>query len=281
MPRWCRDPLVVFLLLGGGMFALDYGLSRGASPPSVIEVTEEQVLRISDRWTAQWGRPPTAEERQGLLDEVVEEEILYREARRLGFDRDDPIVRRRLAQKMTFMLEDTAEVATPTDGEVAEYLTTHADRYREPRRSTFEHVFLNDERRADPAGDAVALLRGIEGDGDAWRELGDPFMLRRDYADRTDQEIAELLGGQFAEAMTTLPTGDWHGPIRSAFGTHLVRVTSRTDARMPALDDVRGRVVADLIEARRREQNRAAVRAVRERYQVRQPAVSRAEPATR
>ena len=132
-----RSPLVLFLLLGAGVFALDRGLTRGDAERLVVAVTDEQVGAVRARWAAQWGREPTGPELDRLLDEAVREEILYREAQRLGLDRDDPIVRRRLAQKMTFLLEDRAAAPAPTAEEVEAYYAAHAGDYREPRRTTF------------------------------------------------------------------------------------------------------------------------------------------------
>ena len=103
-------PLAVFLLLGLGVFALESWRDDNGAAALTIEVTPEQIAGIQARWAAQWDRPPTEDELAGLIDDAVKEEVLYREALRLGLDRDDTIVRRRLAQKMTFMLEDGAAV---------------------------------------------------------------------------------------------------------------------------------------------------------------------------
>ena len=279
-PLPVRSPLVLFLLLGAGVFALDRGLDRGDAERRVVTVTGEQVAAVRARWAAQWGREPSGTELGRLLDEAVREEILYREALRLGLDRDDPIVRRRLAQKMTFLLEDRAAAPAPTEPEVEAHYTAHADRYREPRRTTFRHVFLSTDRRADPERDAAELLGALRSGGEgAWRRLGDPFMLLAEYAERTDRELGELFGTSFAEALADLPAGEWRGPIRSAHGVHLVRVLGRREPRLPELAAVRDRVVEDLRDARRRERNEAAFRALRARYDVRRPAVrSAGEP---
>ena len=271
-PRRLRDPLVIFVVLGVGVFALDHWLESGAEERRVIEVTGGQVERLGARWMAQWGRPPTGPELQALIEEAVDEEILYREARRLGLDREDAIVRRRLAQTLTFILEDAGDTAAPSADAVEDYHARHAERYRRPRRTTFDHVFLSADRRADPAGDAAALLReiGAAGDG-AWKQLGDPFMLARAYADRTDPEIAGLFGTGFADAVAALPAGSWKGPVESTYGMHLVRVHDRTASRAPALEELRDRVVADLREEHRREQSRAAYRTLRNDYEVRLP----------
>ena len=272
-PTRLRDPLVVFLLLAGGVFALDHWVAGGEEDRRVVEVTRDQVEQLRARWTAQWGRTPTAPELQTLVDEAVDEEILYREAQRLGLDVEDAIVRRRLAQKLTFVLED-ADDAAPSDEVVEEYYARHAGRYRRPARTTFDHVFLSADRRADPAGDAAVLLRQMAADDRNWTRVGDPFMLARTYAARADPQIARLFGAGFADAVSALPAGGWNGPVESTYGMHLVRVRDRTAARTPPLDELRERVAADLREERRRERGRAAYRALRDDYDVRLPAAN-------
>ena len=264
------SPLLIFLLLGVGVFAFEHWLTGGNSEQRVVTVTAEQVDALRARWDAQWGRPPSDRELQGLIDEAVREEILYREALRLSLDRGDPIVRRRLARKMTFMLEDNAELPAPAAHEVEAYFAVYTERYRDPDRTTFRHVYLSADTRADPRRDATALLREVRaGEEGGWRRAGDPFVLLREYADRTDRDIANLFGMGFAAALRGIEAGDWQGPIASAHGVHLVRVLDRRSPSPPALDDVRERVVQDLLEAQRREQNRAALQALRERYDVR------------
>ena len=276
-PTLGRSPLVVFLLLGAGVFALGRLLDDAGAAGRVITVTDEQLGAIRERWAAQWGRPPTGRELEGLIDEAVREEILYREAQRRGLDQGDPIIRRRLAQKMAFLLEDSEEpLATgAAAADIETYYAAHAERYREPRRSTFRHVFLSREQRANRERDAAALLREVRAaGGDRWRQLGDPFVLLREYAGRTDQEIAELFGGGFAAALPALAAGAWQGPVESAHGVHFVQVIGRIEPRLPALDEVRDRVAEDLLESRRRERNEAALQALRERYEIRMPGLA-------
>ena len=285
IPRRLRDPLVVFVLLGIGVFALDGWLAGGETARPVIEITQDEVEGLRARWIAQWGREPTGDELQTLVDEAVDEEILYREAQRLGLDRDDAIVRRRLAQKLTFILEDAGATGPPSEAEVEEYYARHAERYRRPGRTTFDHVFLSGDSRTDPAGDAAVLLGELRGGGDSgddgWQRLGDPFMLARTYTNRSDQEIAGLFGRVFADAVAGLPGSGWNGPVESTYGMHLVRVNGRTSSRTPVLAEVRDRVTADLREDRRRERSLAAYQDLRDAYQVRLPATASNTRSTR
>ena len=278
IPRWLRDPLVAFVLLGIGVFALDGWLAGNETARPVIEIAPDEVERLRARWIAQWGREPTGDELQTLIDEAVDEEILYREAQRLGLDRDDAIVRRRLAQKLTFILEDAGVTGPPSQAEVEEYYAQRTERYRRPGRTTFDHVFLSGDSRTDPAGDAAVLLGELLGvDDNGWPRLGDPFMLARTYPDRSDQEIAGLFGRAFADAVAELPVGGWNGPVESTYGVHLVRVNGRTPSRAPALAEVRDRVTADLREDRRRERSLAAYQELRDEYEVRLPEAASGE----
>jgi peptidyl-prolyl cis-trans isomerase C len=133
LPHWLRDPLVVFVLLGIGVFALDGWLAGSEAARPVIEITPDEVDRLRARWIAQWGREPTEPELQTLVAEAIDEEILCREAQRLGLDRDDAIVRRRLAQKLTFILEDAGNTGPPSEAELEEYYAGHAERLELPR----------------------------------------------------------------------------------------------------------------------------------------------------
>src|SRR5262245_21680490 len=105
-----REPLVHFLLLGAAIFVF-YGAVSEAPVSAArdrITVTAGDVDQLRGLWERQWQRPPTHEELRGLIEQHVHEEVLYREALALGLDRDDDVVRRRLAQKFEFLTEDIA-----------------------------------------------------------------------------------------------------------------------------------------------------------------------------
>lgn len=270
LTRVLREPLLLFLLAGGAIFALD-GL-RGNGGETRIDVTRGDVERIRAQWQAQTSRPPSQAELHALIDQHVREEILYREALRLGLDRDDLIVRRRLVQKLTFLSEDLTDQGDPSETELIRFFERNRARYAEPPRVSFSHVYFSAEGAgAPPSGKARRALERLESDPDvsAWREMGDPFMLRREYAERSEQELRGLFGAGFAAAVIALPTGAWRGPIASAYGWHLVHVRKRTPAERPELDAVRARVLEDVRLARREAANEAFFRELSARYEVR------------
>ena len=260
------EPLVHFLLAGAALFGL-YGLvadGRGERRERIV-VGEAQVALLARSFEATWMRPPTDSELRGLVDAYVTEEVLYREALALGLDRDDLVVRRRMRQKMEFLNDDLAELE-PSDEELEGFLAEHPERFRRAPRLSFAQVFLGPEREpAEPRVPALlARLRAGEGpDG-----LGDATWLPAAMDDATPSQVADRFGADFAEALAGAPEGAWTGPLDSAFGLHLVRVSEHRAGRAPALEEVRGEVEREWALDQREQARERLYRALRSRYQV-------------
>ena len=273
LKRILSEPLHHFLLLGVGIFALYAWLGGGdaKAPERRIVVSAADAAQMAELWAKRWSRPPTPRELRGLVDARVREEVLYREALALGLDRDDTIVRRRLAQKMEFLFEDLGGRMEPSEEELRAYLAEHRDRFREPARLTLSHVYVSLDRRgeaAEPDAERIlATLRKTSPDGDPGGH-GDAFPLASAYTDVDGDEIAGIFGARFADRVTELSPGAWHGPVESGYGVHLVFVHRRTEPRVPALAEVEQRVRDEWRAARRREVNEAIFAKLLEGYEV-------------
>jgi len=269
LPDWvrriAREPLIWFLLAGGALFALD---ARRSDPEgNRIVVTRQDQAHLADMWQAQTRRAPTPQELDMLIEQYIREEVLVREALRMGLDADDVIIRRRLVQKLEFLAGDLATAADPTEEELAEYFAQNRARYAEPERRSFAHVYFSADAREDARADAVAAQTKL-GD-DNWRAMGDPFMLRRNYADLSERQISDLFGAEFARGVFALPPAEgWQGPIRSSYGWHLVRLEDVRAPFTPKLDAVRARVLDDWRSQRRREAQDAWYEALRDGYRI-------------
>jgi len=245
MKRLLHEPLVQFLLIGIVLFGGYSFLTREAerdSAPNQIRLTLDDLAQLEMLFESQWRRPPTAEEFQMLVEDRVREDILYREALAMGLDKDDTIVRRRMAQKMQFLAEDMAAAREPTDAELKAWFEEHPDRFVLPARIAFRHVYFSPDARgaqaeadAEQAREALAAERG---DSALATELADPFMFRDYYADATPGEIAREFGPDFADALKEIAPGAWQGPVKSGYGWHVVFVDSSAPARVPAFEEV-------------------------------------------
>lgn len=267
-----REPLVRFLVLGAGLFGLFALVGDGRpGPDERIVVTEETVAQLEQAWKRQWQRPPTPEELEGLIEDQIREEVFYREAMAMGLDKDDAIIRRRLAQKIELLSEDLAGKSEPSEADLEDFLRKHPDRFRLPVRFTFTHIYLDPDQRGDAArSDADLLLGRLEdqpGDIDV-SGLGDRFMLQLRFIDRSEDEIGQLFGSRFSEDVMELAPGRWLGPVESGYGIHLVFVHERSASRSPELDEVRDEVRMALFSTRRREAIDSLHDRLRDRYDI-------------
>jgi peptidyl-prolyl cis-trans isomerase C len=249
MKRLLREPLLHFLLLGAGLFAVfHYVQPAPSAQPSAwqIQLSLDELSQLTLQFQSQWRRLPTVQEFDRMVENRVEEEILYREALAMGLDKDDTIVKRRMAQKMQFLAEDVAAAREPTTAELKSWFAKNTDKFAMPKRVSFRHLYFSHERRGervrDDAATALAKLAGQSQDSKLTEALADPFMSQDYYRDRTPEYLGKEFGPQFAQAVAKLPTGSWQGPIESAFGWHLVFVDTEIPGRVPAFEEVEGDV---------------------------------------
>ncbi len=271
MTNLLREPLVHFLFLGAGIFFLSALVGESDDPPDQIVVSVGQIDRLAETWQRTWQRPPTQTELEGLVEDHIREEILYREAIALGLDRDDSIIRRRLRQKMEFLPQDLVEQIEPTDAELRTYLRENADAYQVETRVSFQHIYLNLERRGTAAeGDARRLLADLKASGGPVEPavLSDPILLPYDLESLSESEVARLFGQEFASRLIEIAPGGWTGPLGSSYGLHLVRVGERWPARVPGLSEVRKAVKRDWQFMRRQQLDDQFFRSLKERYVI-------------
>ena len=265
MVRAGREPLVHFLLIGAVLF-VGILAARSLQKP-VVRIDAQELGQLAGYWSTQMQRDPTNDELQGIIHERVDEEVLAREALRLGLDKDDMIVRRRLAQKMTFASEDTANLPEPDEAALRAFFEKTKADYQAPPRVTFRHQFFNSDRGKDQALERAkaALGKVSAGQGDP---LGEPFLLPLSYSDTSLIDLNKDYGQDFAGVLLTSPLNQWSGPIASAYGYHLIKVDSRISAKTPTLDEVRSDVLAAYQEQARKARNAAFLDGLRKKYRV-------------
>lgn len=284
-----RQPLVQFLVIGA-VIGLGYGLIgdwSGAGPDRTVTISAAEIARLEATWRAQWNRPPTSQELDGLIRAQVRERILYREALSMGLGDDDPVVRRVIAQKLELLYNDLVELSlSPTDQDSREYFAANADVYRPPSRATVTQIFINpDERQGQALQDAeemLAQLRESGATGEGTENLGDSLMLERYYPGHTEREIARLFGAEFAADVIKLAAGEWHGPLLSGYGVHLVYVHDRVEPPMPAFEAVEDQVRQDWVTERRRQMSDQFFTELLDSYEVliEQPDEASTDPAS-
>jgi hypothetical protein len=268
--RVTREPLLHFALIGVAIFATAHYIeqSKQAAQASIVVDTGLRQ-RLANLYRTQFGVAPTAAQLRVIVDDYIDDEVLYREARRIGLDQDDEIIRRRLIQKLEFLQRDAVAGTLPTPAELRAYYDSHKAQFSVGRRVSFAQVFFN----PDKGGDARALGRAKEARAQwlARGEIaeGDAGPIESEYAALTREDTTRLFGASnFATAVFSQAAGDWSEPVRSGFGWHLVKVNTVEPPRLlpfeEVLPEVRAAVLTDATASVRRRQ----LDALRARYHV-------------
>jgi peptidyl-prolyl cis-trans isomerase C len=281
--RWLREPLLHFLLIGLALFIVYAALNPGAfqrEDSNRIVITADDLAQLQIAWRAQWQRPPTPDEMRNLLDVKIREEVLSREATALGLEKDDIIVKRRLAQKMEFVMEDVAALREPTDDTLRHWFEQNRQRFALPSLVTFHHLYFSpDLRGARARDDATDVLRKLAGKPEESPELQQPsdrFMFQDFYSEQSSDQIARIFGTHFAQALLGLEQGKWQGPVESGLGWHLVWIESTIPGRVPAFEEIETTVKSGWLDEQRADAKHKMFENMRARYQIVLPKAGKA-----
>jgi len=269
-----REPLVQFFFIGAFIYLL-YGVF--AEP--VVEETDKTIVVsagelewMQTSWQKRWNRSPTSEELDGLVQQYIKETVLYREALTMGLNQHDTVIRRRLAQKLEFLAKDLVALTPPTEEELLTYFNEHISFYQELALYTFTQVFIDPDKHGDATlADAEKIKAMLIAKGDVIEnagELGDDLMLQNYYPENDKAAIQRLFGSGFTESLTELSVGQWHGPVMSGYGVHLVYVHSVIEPPAPVFAEVRERVTVGWETARGIEFNEKFYTSLRDQYTI-------------
>ncbi len=265
-----REPLLQFFLVGAVVFGLFAIFDDTPPPPAAmaIEITADDARRLVGEFEATWRRPPQPDELDRLIEELVREEVYVREATALGLDQDDAVVRQRLRLKMEFLTEAGAQAIEPDEATLEAHLAANPEQFSRAPLVAFEQILL-EERTGDAAiAEILASLNRGSDPGQAAR----PSLLPPALRASPPRVVDGTFGAGFFDKLAAMPVGDWHGPVVASYGQHLVRVTEQDAGGVPALAEVRERVLQDYRATFGLELREARFDAMRSRYEILRPA---------
>jgi parvulin-like peptidyl-prolyl isomerase len=274
-----KEPLLHFLVIGALLFGAYAWLNRdsGTAPPQV-RLAQSDVSWLKETFALERQRQPSEAELRGLVRDFIKEELFARQAQELGLDKDDIVVRRRLAQKMTFLLQDNSRHAAPSDDEL--HRLYEAQRGQVPGsqaapqalftrpKISFTQIFFSRDQRADAAADAREALRTLSDARTPIADLGDRVSFKTEFRNVDERAVANQLGAKFAARVFELAPGAWQGPIESSQGLHLVRVSERAPGELRPFEQVRDQLVEMWQTQSQRETEERAFAELLKKYQV-------------
>lgn len=269
--RLFNEPLVQFLILGMLLFLLSsYIRQRRDKQSREIIIDNARIGMMIMNYKTQTGDLPNKQELDGMIENYITEEISYREARKMGLDKDDEIIRRRLSQKFNFLQTDLTEVAQPSDRDLEQFYSQHPELFQTEATVRFSHVYFS----ADNSTDSIARKRALIVLGELKTsnlqrapEKGDRFPLQYDYSDQAAVDIQQAFGDKpILKELFRAPLNTWVGPVQSGYGWHLIYVTKIDSAVMIPFDSIREEVKAQYMESEKIKRNRETFDALGKKY---------------
>ncbi|SDX67469.1 PPIC-type PPIASE domain-containing protein [Ruegeria halocynthiae] len=242
--RILKEPLFHFFLIGAAIFIwfqIVAPNNETVEDFGTITIDENDIALLSDQFEARWKRRPNDAELQALADATIREEVLVREARKLGLDRGDSVIRSRLSQKMDFLTEAIATSVVPEDEDLEAFLQNNSERYATPYKLAFIQVFIGEEPSKAEVERVLASLRA----GDEVSDLGGSTLLPASMPLTATRVIDSVFGSGFSKGLTTLDKGQWAGPIQSGYGVHLVQIQAIEPSQIPPLSEIYDAVLRD------------------------------------
>lgn len=268
--RILKEPLLHFFLLGVAIFAWFFVLNpqeeRPADPANIV-ISNQEVERVLLQFQAVWKRPPNSTEFDALIEGMVREEVLVREAEALGLNQNDGMIRKRLVQKMDFLTVSLAQTATPDEEVLRTYMQDNAEKYQSPARIAFEQVYLGEQSNTQNSTEILAQLTA----GATPRNLGQRSLLPTTIPLSGATKVNGSFGNGFFEAVSEIDITGWAGPVRSAFGYHLVKITEQTESSQQDFEKIEDILLSDWRREMSQTLSEAQLKSLKDQYTIELP----------
>ncbi len=254
--------ILVFFVIGLFIFILDIGFNSEQDSKDIY-ISDQELTSLLSAWQSQVGRPPSDEEIVNIINNFVQEEILYREALLLDLDQEDRIIKRRLAQKITFLKQETIP-DDPSQDELEKFFEQNKNNYYVPATYSFSHHYFSKESSAKER--AAKAFNDYQTNGAELK--GDPFFLGKNFYQNSADEIKKNFGELFFLAIENLNLNEWSGPHESAFGEHIILLKEVITGFSPPLEKVILRVQQDYLSQAQDKAIAEYINEIRSQYRV-------------
>ena len=252
--------VLIFFIIGVCLYLVDTAMS--ADEDKNIFVSDQEILSLISAWKSQVGRDPTDDELARIINNLIDEEILYREALLLGLDQEDTIIKRRLAQKISFLKEESIP-EIPTTEELKKYYENNKEKYYIEPSFTFTHYYFSENNNSlERSQQAIKALQ------DNYKVKSDPFYLGKTFANEPLRNISTNFGKTFSKELIEADLNQWNGPFESTYGHHIVYINSVNPGYIPEIEEVLRQVEVDFLQIKREQAVKGFLNNIRSEYTI-------------
>ena len=254
-----KSRIGLFILIGLFLYIVDYRFSYDEDLNKII-IPDDEILGLIDTWRDQVGRDPSDEEIVRIINNLVNEEILYREALKLELDKNDRIIKRRLAQKVEFLKQDDRQ---PSPVDLENFYDENKSKYMVEDLFTFSHHFFSDQDNSD-----IRAKESLIKISNGYAVDSDPFILGNELNLISKNDLQQNFGNSFYESLALENENQWFGPIASDYGLHIVFIKKKVDGYVPRLNQIYQKVYSDYLISKRRENVKNFLDEIKQEYEV-------------
>ena len=283
-----RFPLLATLLL-----SLIWVIIKAAlfPEPKVLSISESLIDERLRVWQLNTRQALTADSKQLLVNQLIEEQMLVQESLALGLDgtsavrarmrelteplingvpdheaariarsiedqalATDSTIHGHLVNGLEQIFRQTLHVPPVSDSEIEQYHLKHAEEFTTPEKRTVQHVFFSESPSANTLNERLSLLAGVSTE-EAYK-LGEPFLSGYTFRSHSRDQLARQFGEKFAVSAFELGLRHWTGPIKSAYGYHLVWIDEIVPEQLRSVSSVADSI-RDTLWRKSYEQSRA------------------------
>ena len=231
--------IILFFLLGFIIYLADIAVNYDEDSKDIY-ISDQELNGLFAEWNSQVGRPPNEQEALNIVNDFIEEEILYREALRLGLDQNDRIIKRRLAQKISFLKQET-DREEPSSDKLIDFYDRNRENYYVPPTFSFTHYYYSKSMEAKKKAE-IGLSEIIELGAPSGSE---PFFLGKNFSEYSLGEIEQAFGSELLVAFDNPDLNKWIGPFTSSYGEHLLFINNKSNGYSPKYSDIEDLVRQD------------------------------------
>jgi len=250
--RILQEPLLHFLVVGSLLFF--YLSSTDTETKSQVTISQGKIKQLTAQFTKTRQRTPSDEELDALIENQIREDLAFEHGVQMGLVENDSIIKRRVQQKIEFMLNDSIGSIEPSLEDLETYLTTHKEQYTIEPVYAFRHIYINPEQHDDV--NAFILELQSNNLDKSYRNVGDSMMMQSEFVDISTAHIARLFGRKFSKNLDAISLKRWQGPVKSGYGVHLVYIDNKIPKHLATLEEVETQLRRDFrVDAQKKAVN--------------------------
>lgn len=271
-----NKPVIRFFFIGSIMYLIYVFIiqlnSNTQNQDNTITITSGEIMSLEEKWTSRFKRSATELEMQSLVEQHIEETILFKEAVKMGLNKNDDVIRQRMAQKLQFLSDDLIRPEPPSDDELRDFFYKNTNSYKPADRVTITQIYLDPKKRGDKiSDDAKKLLTKLNKIGSPesnFSAYGDTFNLQSYFLQRSKSELSMLFQGEFAKFAFLSEPNKWQGPVNSGYGMHIIYIHEKQIGITPEFEEIKDRIREDWMIEKQKGINNIYIDGLLSRYEI-------------